>query len=69
MLFLLRQVKSEKLLCNVGLRTEVCLDDVFLVLQVWRRSETPFMARYDVIFFVFVTLHFYFVPHGLTWFI
>ncbi|KAL6970999.1 hypothetical protein U1Q18_030681 [Sarracenia purpurea var. burkii] len=39
------KVKSAKLLCNIGFKTQVTLDDILAVLKVWRRSKSPFMAR------------------------
>ncbi|KAA8548392.1 hypothetical protein F0562_000076 [Nyssa sinensis] len=38
------KVRSEKLLSDIGFKTQVNLDDILVVLQLWRRSETPFMA-------------------------
>ncbi|XP_057497767.1 protein NO VEIN-like [Actinidia eriantha] len=42
--YVVPKVKSEKLLFDIGFKTQVNLDDALIVLQVWRRSETPFMA-------------------------
>ncbi|KAL7177232.1 hypothetical protein ACSBR2_030551 [Camellia fascicularis] len=42
--YVVPKVKSEKLLCDIGLKTQVRLDDILVALQVWRRSKTPFMA-------------------------
>lgn len=44
--FFLKQVKSEKLVCDIGLKTEVTIDDILEILKVWTRLEAPFMARY-----------------------
>ncbi|KAM7488866.1 hypothetical protein LguiB_026350 [Lonicera macranthoides] len=38
------KVRSEKLLNDIGFKTQVTLDDVLSVLQVWRRFEMPFKA-------------------------
>ncbi|XAR62555.1 hypothetical protein NMG60_11017357 [Bertholletia excelsa] len=38
------KVKSEKLLRDIGFKTEVSLGDVLALLQVWRKSETPLIA-------------------------
>ncbi|KAK4433814.1 protein NO VEIN [Sesamum alatum] len=38
------KVKSEKLLSNLGLKTQVTLDDALSVLRLWRRCESPFRA-------------------------
>ncbi|KAK4482579.1 hypothetical protein RD792_009742 [Penstemon davidsonii] len=38
------KVRNEKLLADIGLRTEVTLDDALSVLGIWRRSESPFKA-------------------------
>ncbi|KAM7488873.1 hypothetical protein LguiB_026357 [Lonicera macranthoides] len=38
------KVRSEKLLNDIGFKTQVTLDDVLSVLRVWRRSEMPFKA-------------------------
>ncbi|GFY93074.1 histidine kinase-, DNA gyrase B-, and HSP90-like ATPase family protein [Actinidia rufa] len=45
--YVVPKVKSEKLLFDIGFKTQVSLDDALVVLQVWRRSETPFMARHE----------------------
>ncbi|GFY81619.1 histidine kinase-, DNA gyrase B-, and HSP90-like ATPase family protein [Actinidia rufa] len=42
--YVVPKVKSEKLLFDIGFKTQVSLNDALVVLQVWRRSETPFMA-------------------------
>ncbi|KAL0433044.1 UNVERIFIED_CONTAM: protein NO VEIN [Sesamum latifolium] len=38
------KVKSEKLLANLGLKTQVTLDDALSVLSLWRRCEAPLRA-------------------------
>ncbi|KAG8375990.1 hypothetical protein BUALT_Bualt09G0016500 [Buddleja alternifolia] len=38
------QVRSEKLVADIGLKTQVSLDDALSVLRLWRRSESPFKA-------------------------
>ncbi|XP_059632156.1 protein NO VEIN-like isoform X2 [Cornus florida] len=38
------KVRSEKFLADIGFKTQINLDDILAVLQVWRRSETPFKA-------------------------
>ncbi|KAL0392595.1 UNVERIFIED_CONTAM: protein NO VEIN, partial [Sesamum radiatum] len=38
------KVKSEKLLANLGLKTQVTLDDALSVLRLWRRCEAPLRA-------------------------
>ncbi|XP_010023676.2 LOW QUALITY PROTEIN: protein NO VEIN [Eucalyptus grandis] len=38
------KVRSEKLLSDIGFKTEVKLDDVLAMLQVWRRSSNLFKA-------------------------
>ncbi|CAK9136537.1 unnamed protein product [Ilex paraguariensis] len=38
------KLRSEKLLKDIGFKDQVSLDDIFSVLQVWRRCETPFKA-------------------------
>lgn len=35
-----------KLSNDIGLKNRVSLDDALSVLEVWRRSEQPFRARY-----------------------
>ncbi|KAK6122808.1 hypothetical protein DH2020_043451 [Rehmannia glutinosa] len=37
-------VRSERLLADIGLKTQVTLDDALLVLRLWRKSESPFKA-------------------------
>ncbi|XP_052207754.1 protein NO VEIN isoform X2 [Diospyros lotus] len=41
------KVKSGKLLSDIGFKTQVSLDDALTVLQVWRRSNTPYMASFS----------------------
>ncbi|XP_059632151.1 protein NO VEIN isoform X2 [Cornus florida] len=38
------KVRSKKFLGDIGFKTQINLDDILAVLQVWRRSETPFKA-------------------------
>ncbi|KAI3459682.1 hypothetical protein Pfo_016345 [Paulownia fortunei] len=38
------KVTSEKLLADIGLKTQVTLDDAVSVLRLWRKSESPFKA-------------------------
>ncbi|KAK6145809.1 hypothetical protein DH2020_019678 [Rehmannia glutinosa] len=38
------KVRSERLLADIGLKTQVTLDDALLVLRLWRKSESPFKA-------------------------
>ncbi|KAK6122876.1 hypothetical protein DH2020_043402 [Rehmannia glutinosa] len=39
-------VRSERLLADIGLKTQVTLDDALLVLRLWRKSESPFKASW-----------------------
>ncbi|KAI3925956.1 hypothetical protein MKW98_028092 [Papaver atlanticum] len=38
------QVKSRKLILDVGFKTQVALDDALRILHTWRRCKTPFKA-------------------------
>ncbi|KAK9266385.1 hypothetical protein L1049_027287 [Liquidambar formosana] len=38
------KVKSGKLLSDIGFKTQVVLDDILAILQLWRRLKTPFRA-------------------------
>ncbi|KAL5848549.1 hypothetical protein ACOSQ4_006562 [Xanthoceras sorbifolium] len=42
--YLIPKVKSEKLLCDIGLKTEVTISDILDILKVWRSFGTPFKA-------------------------
>ena len=41
------QVKSDRLVNDIGFKTRVTLGDILDILKAWRKSsETPFKARY-----------------------
>ncbi|KAL9261443.1 NO VEIN-like protein [Drosera capensis] len=40
--YVIPKVKSEKLLIDLGLKTQVSVDDISALLQLWRGSESPF---------------------------
>ncbi|KAK1591395.1 hypothetical protein Q3G72_006995 [Acer saccharum] len=42
--YVIPKVKSEKLLHDIGLKTEVIMSDILDILKVWISSETPFKA-------------------------
>lgn len=48
--FLLKQVRCQKLVSDIGFKVKVTMDDILEILEVWRRSRTPFKARYWCIF-------------------
>ncbi|GAB4844079.1 hypothetical protein Ancab_014043 [Ancistrocladus abbreviatus] len=39
------KIGNRKLLTDIGFKTEVAADDILPILEVWRRSGTPFKAR------------------------
>ncbi|KAK6161744.1 hypothetical protein DH2020_005125 [Rehmannia glutinosa] len=43
------KVRSEKLVADICLKTQVTLDDALSVLRAWRRSESSFRARFILI--------------------
>lgn len=42
---ILKQVKSVKLLTEIGFKTQVTLDDVLEILQTWRTMKCTLTAR------------------------
>ncbi|TXG72616.1 hypothetical protein EZV62_001195 [Acer yangbiense] len=42
--YVIPKVKSEKLLRDIGLKTELTMSDILDIIKVWIRSETPFKA-------------------------
>lgn len=59
----MKQVKSEKLVSDIGFKTKVTLKDVFELLKVWR-CNAPFMARYCC-FSLFYFLFFYLIRKNM----
>jgi hypothetical protein len=51
MFLLLKQVRSGKLVSDIGFKSKVTIDDILETLKVWKRSKTPFKARYCSISF------------------
>jgi hypothetical protein len=51
MFLLLKQVRSGKLVSDIGFKIKVTIDDILETLKVWKRSKTPFEARYCSIAF------------------
>lgn len=42
----LKQVNSAALLADIGFKTKVGLDDALNIVGLWKKSNTPFKARY-----------------------
>lgn len=40
-------MRSEKFLADIGLKTQVTLDDALSILSLWRKPESHFKARYS----------------------
>ncbi|KAK1566902.1 hypothetical protein Q3G72_005798 [Acer saccharum] len=47
--YVIPKVKSEKLLRDIGLKTEVTMSDILHILKVWISYGTPFKARYFIL--------------------
>lgn len=43
--FSLKQIKSEKLVKDIGFKTIVAINDVLEILRIWREGGTTFEAR------------------------
>ena len=44
-------MRSGKLVSDIGFKIKVTIDDILETLNVWKRSKTPFKARYYCISF------------------